>query len=56
MEADTANGFEDGRITKAYFDRLKMIEFGCLAMSVIGIGLTWIQVRCGLFILTNTNR
>jgi potassium intermediate/small conductance calcium-activated channel subfamily N protein 2 len=34
---------EDGRVTKAYFDRLKMVETGSLLMCIIGIGLSVVQ-------------
>lgn len=44
ISQERQNSFEDGRVTKAYFERLKMIEFGCLAMSIITIGLSVIQV------------
>ena len=34
---------EDGRITKAYFDRLQMVELGTFVMSLVGIGLSILQ-------------
>jgi Ion channel. len=40
---DKEVSLEDGRVTKAYFDRLRMVELGTFIMSLIGIGLSVLQ-------------
>ncbi len=45
IQGEKQTTFEDGRVTKAYFDRLKIIELGCLGTSILAIGLSVIEVR-----------
>ena len=43
ISSDQDLSLEDGRVTKAYFDRLRMVEFGTFVMSLIGIGVSILQ-------------
>lgn len=38
-------GFEDGRLTKYMFEKLKVIELGCLTVSLFNLALIVIQVK-----------
>lgn len=40
---DTSADLEDGKLTRSYFDRMKMLEYGNLVFSLTSLGLSMLQ-------------